>query len=1346
MANDLNIPGESEKSRTLFKILVWVLLIMDFIFPGDISAQHYSLHYFGQKEDLKYARSRNVVKDRQGYLWFAGENGIMRFDGKRFVTFNSGSFADVNVPVNNVHEIFLLKNGELAMREKNTNVGIFNPETFRYKNLDLNKYIGDDKITRLFPAGDSLLYICLQSVDSISVLSFDGDHPDKVYGKKSRSKDGIELHASYQNPLYFIPFDKDHYLYFEAGFGYFIIDKKSGNLKPLKLPNKLKGEIPWPNFITRDQQDNWLISFNQIPGMFTLEKNHRIVRDDGFDKQVEYRFVNPGGNGKLIFSAYKDSAMYFVIYNPKDQSKKEVLKNRYNSWSVRNAWSENADRYLYVCGDGIAYAEAPDYDISSFLVNAPQNTRGYSIRGMAKLNDHDIMISAEHYGLFIYNDSAGSATTLPVPDTWPDDLKPVAYPRNMLTDKQGKIYIGAWDNVQKGSMPGGYLLVYDPEKGFEKYYKLPFRIQNIVWESDTSVLAAAPANLFRIGLFPEIHLSHPITGISDGQPVDLFIQKMTRHQDEIYLATDQGLFRFDAVKGLQKVSLPGARVNRYLDVFAGPDSLLWIGTNGDGLYRYNKVTGALNRFGYQNGFSSDIVCGILPADSNHLWISTYNGLYRFNTRKGFARMLRNPEGFPHNEFNRFSYLKIDSQTWLFGSLNGFIRVEQVEDVVDTDNRNIMFSSLACKPEGSKNDTVFYSLEQRSNTLKLSAYERRLRISFGLLQPQLTGSPPIYYRLVPLQYKWREMPGNSELDFNYIPPGNYRLELSLDNSDDTSATVIFNFKAAYFLYELWWFQIAVFILIVVIIGYLIYLFFDRRMAKESERKIRENETFKQRLFTYITHEFKTPLTVITGVSDKLVHSGPGDTWEENIVNIHRQSAQMNALVEQMMELNRIDAGSWVPEMVAVDIPVFAGRLCAQLQSLADEMKIRLECSSTVQSSFQLTDVSRLRAILNNLISNAMKFSPEESAVSLSYEVGEMEWSITVRDRGPGISDGDKAHIFELFYKGKNPSAKRMTNSGVGLAYVKTTVAALNGKMEVSNDNGAVFKVIFPASDATMLHDDQVSDDTVEVEPSGEPGREVRHFILLVEDSVEIAQYVRSCFDLKKFSIHLKKNGREGLVYARENIPDLVITDARMPEMNGFELCRRLKREEITAHIPVIMLTALSGETNRLKGLEAGADAYVVKPFNEQELIFTVSNILQTIAYQKKHVAGMLTGNSPDPELKDNNGIPDSRFIKKVNHCLELNYTNSRFGIAEMAEQLNLSRAQMRRKLISIAGLNPSDMLRIFRLNRAAKMLLDKSMSISEIAYVCGFNDPSYFSKAFHKEFGQSPTAYRDSIKN
>ena len=1329
---------------TLVKKLVNIVTLSFFFFiPALLFGQQYTLHYFGQADGLKFTHSHNVIKDRQGYIWISTGNGIRRYDGQRFLTFNSGANADIPCPVGNINQIFLLKNGNLALVEDHQHIGLFNPYNFHYRQLDLSPYYTPGiKNISANQFSDSLLYINIQSSDGVTVLTYDGHHLNKIYREKQVHRKVSSLLAQYQNPVYIVPFKAGQYLFFDAQEGYFILDKKTGKPRRLQLPASVVKKDPWPGFMVCDARGHCLISFGSIPGMFTLNSKEEVVPDKHFNEGVEYRYVSSGGNGKLIFSVYSDSAMYFVKYDPADQRTQKIRGISFSRWAVMKAWSDDVDHHLYISGDeGLIYADAPDYRIKAYLVNAPKNAVGMSIRGMAKLNNQQVLVSTERSGLFLYDPVKGTTRPLSVPKSWPMDLKPVTFCRNMLKGPDGKVYLSAFDSAPKRVVPGSYLIIYDPRHGFQQYVKLPFRIENLVWENDSTILAPTQAHLYRIGLRPKIHyqLIRLAPQIRDRN--HFFIEKMVRVGQYIYMASNEGLFRYSLDSGMQKMDLPGVSVQQLLDVFPAPDGSLWIGSEGGGLYHYFPGKGTLQQYGSRQGIASDMVCGVMTADSAHLWVSTYNGLYLLNKKGGYARTVRDEQGIPHHEFNRYSYLKLNQRNWLFGTMNGFIHVERFRKNDPDQHLQLLFSSVQYRPKGHHTDTVIYS-PSRGAALVLPATRRWVRLTFGILHPGFTGESKLYYRLLPLQREWNEMPESNRLIFDYLAPGKYRLQLAFHPNKPAYEM---QFKAGYFIYEHWWFRVLVGVLILLAATYWIYIFFDRRLAREKARQLNENENFRRRLLTYIVHEFKTPLTVITGVSGKLRQEDMKPAWKEDIESLQRQGEQMNELVEQMMELNQIDAGSWKPELTAVDIPVFIGRIYAQLQSLADDMKIKMLCSSSVRSSVQLTDVSKLRSVLNNLITNALKYSPTDMTVGLLFDQSDTEWSITVRDQGPGISEGDMAQIFELFYKGKESIEKRMSHSGVGLAYVKTAVEALEGRLEVYNDDGAVFQVFFPlkSTEVPMLEKPKA---VVVPEPSKETDQAGLYQVLLVEDNDEIARYVQSCFATHKFKVTWKRNGREGLSYALEHIPDLVITDARMPEMNGFELVRYLKKNDVVSHIPVIMLTALSGESNRLKGLEVGADAYVSKPFHEKELILTVDNLLNTIERQKNVHARLLTGQSGEKVTdEDPQKETTTVFIREAYDSLAKNYADSRFGIAEMADQLHMNRIQLNRKFKSMTGLSPSDTLRKYRLNRAAQMLTDISLSISEITYACGFNDSSYFSKLFAKEFGLSPSAYRAQLQ-
>ncbi|MEZ4685512.1 MAG: tetratricopeptide repeat protein [Bacteroidia bacterium] len=535
---------------------------------------------------------------------------------------------------------------------------------------------------------------------------------------------------------------------------------------------------------------------------------------------------------------------------------------------------------------------------------------------------------------------------------------------------------------------------------------------------------------------------------------------------------------------------------------------------------------------------------------------------------------------------------------------------------------------------------------------------------------------------------------------------------------------------------------------------------RALLLEQERaeaeRLRQIDELKTRLYNNITHEFRTPLTVIQGMAEEAQrHFDQGDiaAFEHAISMIQRNGGNMLHLVNQMLDLARLESGSLELDYVHADVIAYLSYICESFESYADSQNIQLITYKEVNHLSMDYEPARLLSIVSNLLSNAIKFTPAGGKVIFHISRGEEQLIIKVQDNGRGMEPEALPHIFDRFFQ-TNQLVKG-EGSGIGLALAKELVQAMNGNISVQSESekGSIFTVKLPikSSAREAIAEGIPARVKQQVLPflgnkpdqtgSAEPGNfGDKPLILIVEDNADVQYYLQQCL-YGDYRCLIANDGREGIAGATTEVPDLVISDVMMPNVDGFELCEALKADERTSHIPIILLTARASVEDRIAGLRKGADAYLAKPFNREELRVSIGNLLsQRLRLRLRYSGSAIdtdAGLESDVDLK----LEDA-FVAKFRDFVLAQLDNSQLGVEDLCREMGLSRTQLHRKLKALTGLSTSRLVRNIRLGEARKLLQEESMSISEIAWHCGFADPGYFSRVFSKEFGQSPTEFRE----
>ena len=538
----------------------------------------------------------------------------------------------------------------------------------------------------------------------------------------------------------------------------------------------------------------------------------------------------------------------------------------------------------------------------------------------------------------------------------------------------------------------------------------------------------------------------------------------------------------------------------------------------------------------------------------------------------------------------------------------------------------------------------------------------------------------------------------------------------------------------------------------------------QQERERKEQLAELNSLQSRFFTNISHEFRTPLTVITGMTEQLVEDsqyeqegskGFSRKFREGSRLILRNTNNLLHLINQMLDLAKLDRGRLKVHMELGDVIAFLRYLAESFASYAHTQNIQLAFSSDVQSLDMDYDRQKLLHIISNLLSNALKFTPEggliDFHVSQIREDTDHKLRISIFNSGIGIPEEQQNNIFDRFYQIDDTGHPGGT--GIGLAMTKELVQLLEGSISVSSEpgKGAAFTVLLPIRQTAEPRQEKPHKERL-VPFDGEEPIELlttvppteAPLLLLVEDNADVATYIRGCLQ-GQYSVLWVENGQKGIEKALETIPDLIISDVMMPEKDGYELTQWLKNDERTSHIPIILLTAKAGNTDKIAGLEKGADAYLYKPFNKKELLVRVEQLialrqrLQAHYSQNSPLATLPAPNSTTPK-----SLPlEDAFLKKVNGILEIHHSDSDFEIPRLSRELAMSHSQLYRKIKALTGKSIAAYLRRYRLFKSRDLLQDSSLTVSEVAYRVGFADPSYFSRMYLEEFGERPTEGRKS---
>ena len=524
-------------------------------------------------------------------------------------------------------------------------------------------------------------------------------------------------------------------------------------------------------------------------------------------------------------------------------------------------------------------------------------------------------------------------------------------------------------------------------------------------------------------------------------------------------------------------------------------------------------------------------------------------------------------------------------------------------------------------------------------------------------------------------------------------------------------------------------------------------------QQIENEVAKNEeinNMKFRFFTNVSHELRTPLTLIISPLEGMLKETTDELQSTRLQLMYRNAQRLLHLVNQLLDFRKGEMSTHQLSLSEGDIISYVHSVCNSFLLMADKKHIQFSFFSGIDTFSMAFDADKVGKIVMNLLSNAFKFTPEGGRVTVMIEhvAGTPDMlEIKIADTGIGISDVDKEHIFERFYQADHKGVEETTGNGIGLSLVRDFVTLHEGEVKVFDNigTGSVFVIQFPVKHVetqvqlppeTGISIGEEEDKEIKEETREETERKDFPLLLIVDDNEDFRIFMRYSLELQ-YRVKLAVNGNEAWEMMQEELPDLVISDVMMPQMDGNELCRLIKQDKRTAHIPVILLTARQNTEAKLEGLQTGADDYVTKPFNMTILVLRIRKLIELSRYHRV-TQGMI---DPVPSEIVITSL-DEKLIEKAIKYVEDNMSRTELSVEELSRELGMSRVHLYKKLLQITGKTPIEFIRVIRLKRAAQLLRESQLHVSEVAFEVGFNNPKYFSRYFKDEFGVLPSVYQE----
>ncbi len=827
----------------------------------------------------------------------------------------------------------------------------------------------------------------------------------------------------------------------------------------------------------------------------------------------------------------------------------------------------------------------------------------------------------------------------------------------------------------------------------------------------------------------------------------------------------------------------------------------WFGLSDGGLDKFDKVNSKFKHYSVKDGLAGNYIYSILEDDKSNLWISTGNGLSIFNPQNNTFRNFDTEDGLPGNAL--WSGCKTKTGEYIYGCDRGIVVFHP-----DSINENISIPPVYITDFHLFNKPVpigYDSLTKRTilsksiiecNELELNYDDKVFSFEFAALDYYSPENNKYAYKMEGFDKDWTYTdPNRAQVTYTNLNPGEYLFRVKAsDKYGNWSAS---GASIKIIILPPWWQTTWAYLFYILIIGSAVYIIWkaqlrririknEYEMSKFEAQKLHEVDELKSRFFTNISHEFRTPLTLILGPAKQLVEKIKDEKIKSEISMIHRNARKLLGLVNQLLDISKLESGNMKLQTAPENIVSLLKALVLSFTSYAERKRITLKFNSVENEIIVYLDKEKFEKIITNILSNAFKFTaiggrievnchPEfiSGSAAISESTNDIKKlkqvqldsqkfvKITISDTGIGIPKENMEKIFDRFYQVDGSHTREHEGTGIGLSLTKELVELHKGKIEVESEEGkgTTFTVSIPLGTGHLkpeeiIKKDYEYDKGIESIETEEENRSKPEYIadnessekisfpllLITEDNDDVRSYIKQNLQ-QAFRIIEAIDGEDGWNKTIEQLPDLIVSDVMMPKMDGFRFCEKLKTDSRTSHIPVILLTAKAAKEDKLEGYETGADDYIMKPFDTDELKARIKNLLEQRKrlhehFQKEGIVGL-----------DQTRIAsvDKKFLHRAYEIISQNISNESFSVEVFAKNLTVSKSLLHKKITALTGEPPVEFIRRVRLNKAANLIESKFGNLSEIALEVGFSNPAYFSECFKKQFGVPPSQYQSNNK-
>lgn len=1241
----------------------------------------------------------SICSDDRGFIWASSKNGVIRIANDDCEVYN------LPVEMANVFQVHVFShNSELYAFTNNGQVFIFDKMKDKFRLiLNIANSIKDEN-----------LYVYNMIIDKYGnfwIASFKG-----LYKYQSGKVISIDKSLTKKHLLEYSP---DGELLIVKSNGVWKIDTSNDKLQQICRNETGKEIIPFSIYFDKKASVYWIGTL--LGGIFQFDINKKKIRE--FDnvkipnntvRSIESNTDSTllfGVDGQGIWEYDKKSRKIINVYKEDEDDPYSMKGN-----GVYDIFCDNNKRvWVATYSGGLSYYNQVSstvnhivhrYNDTNSLINNDVNCTLEDSNGKIWFGTNN--------GISVYNRNSNKWFSL-----FADIDSQAKVFLSLCEDNSGQIWAGSYSSgIYIIDSNSGKLLAHYSDKNDDSPMKNNF-IMDIYKDRFGDIwLGGVVGDFYCFKSNENKFISFR------SQPLYCFTEL---DENKMFLGCSDGLSLLDKRTKNVEVLLSGVSINDMQKV----DNVLWMATSGGGLYKYFINKGKAIKFTSNSGIPSNFI-NSLTYSEGYLWVGTEKGLFKFDIETNKIQTYTSIPQLSNSSFNRGAIQKLKNGQLICGTNKGaYMFPSELFSDIDEEGK-IFFENLIVSGRSIKDCKEFNfgkpldSLE----VIKLKYYQNTINLQLIPIS-QMKGTK-FSWKLDGLDKSWTRPSDNRTITYTNIPNGTNSLFIRL--YDSSSSRIIAERKLVIKMIPPFWRTFWFWFANLIIAGLILFLLFDYYIKSLKQKHNEE----KVKFFVNTAHDIRTTLTLVKAPVDELnKESGLSANGKYFLETATAQLKHLLSVFNQLMDFQKADVNKEKLSLTNIDVVNIINKRKYLFETYAISRNIKLDFHHDSDILISAIDEPKFEKILDNLLSNAIKYSNENSSVNIKLTQSDRDFEISIQDFGIGISSNAKKKLFSGYYRGENAINSKVVGTGIGLLLVKNYVDLLGGSITFSSEEkkGTTFYLTLPKrelnSDEIFINDFN-KDIFSKSEIQNENQKEFK--ILIAEDNEELLNFLSVSLH-NQFKILKAGNGNEAWSLVQKNNPDLVISDILMPGIDGFELCRKIKITYETAHIPVILLTALTDVSEEIKGLGLGADDYLTKPFDINILtkkIFSIINNRKVI----REKALRIIKNSDEEQVFSNEN--NDKFLKRAIEISVENMSNCEFDKDHFASSMNVSPSLLYKKMKSLTGQSPNEFIKSIRLNRALDLLNSRKYSVTEVSEMCGFSSIGYFSTVFRKYFGKTPS--------